>query len=152
MLSLPSQNFLAGGLAASAFWLVSLPGSQFTSLPAASADSALGPSQSADNTKNRMMTDRLSTPRYSSVLAAVRAIYVEGGVLGFWRGFAPVALRAFPMNASALMVYESVMRMAGTDKVCASLLLKSRPRVDTPALVCTSRREDELDFYLSATG
>ncbi|CED82104.1 Mitochondrial carnitine-acylcarnitine carrier protein [Phaffia rhodozyma] len=94
-LSIPTQTFIAGGMGANAFWLGALP---------------------ADNVKNRMMTDSITKPRYTGVLSVVRAIYAEAGFKGFYRGFVPVVLRAFPTNASALFVFESVMRWSGAEK------------------------------------
>ncbi|KAL7410244.1 mitochondrial carrier domain-containing protein [Mrakia frigida] len=94
-LSLPTQTFLAGGLGANFFWLGALP---------------------ADNVKNRIMTDSLTSPRYTGLPSVVRAIWKEAGWKGFYRGFVPVVLRAFPTNASALFVYEGVMRYSGAEK------------------------------------
>ena len=37
-------------------------------------------------------------------------IWKGGGVRGFWRGFVPCFLRAFPANAMALVAFEGVMR------------------------------------------
>lgn len=41
---------------------------------------------------------------------AARSIWVRDGVKGYWRGFVPCFLRAFPANAMALMTFEGVMR------------------------------------------
>lgn len=43
---------------------------------------------------------------------AARGVYAEGGAgwRGFWRGFVPCFLRAFPANACALVAFEGVMR------------------------------------------
>lgn len=41
---------------------------------------------------------------------AAVAIWRRDGVRGFWRGFVPCFLRAFPANAVALMSFEGVMR------------------------------------------
>ncbi|KAL9080437.1 MAG: hypothetical protein Q9159_007608 [Coniocarpon cinnabarinum] len=82
-LSDPAINFWAGGLSAQIFWLTSYP---------------------SDVVKQRIMTDgfgsRQQFPRWSS---AANAIYREGGAMGFWKGFIPCALRAFPTNATALV-------------------------------------------------
>lgn len=94
-LSEPSINFWAGGLSAQVFWLTSYP---------------------SDVVKQRIMTDPLGGslgdgerkfPRWRD---AVRAVYRENGWRGYWRGFAPCFLRAFPANAAALVAFESVMR------------------------------------------
>jgi len=36
--------------------------------------------------------------------------YAERGARGYWRGFLPCFLRAFPANAMALLVFEGIMR------------------------------------------
>ncbi|UOH83864.1 hypothetical protein LQV05_006602 [Cryptococcus neoformans] len=95
-------NFLAGGMASNAYWLTALP---------------------LDNVKNRIMTDDIKTPRYKGVFDAYRQVWnetydgskgLQWNVLArtknFYRGFVPVALRAFPTNAAALAVWEGVMR------------------------------------------
>lgn len=68
-----------------------------------------------DNIKNRIMVDSPTKPKYASVLDAYRQTWREaasplGKVKTFYRGFVPVALRAFPTNAAALAVWEGVMR------------------------------------------
>ena len=94
-LSTPSINFWAGGLSAQVYWLTSYP---------------------ADVVKQRIMTDPLGGklndgirqfPRWKD---AARAIWVRDGARGFWRGFVPCFLRAFPANAMALVAFEGVMR------------------------------------------
>jgi solute carrier family 25 carnitine/acylcarnitine transporter 20/29 len=103
-LSLPTQTFLAGGLGANFFWLGALPGESpvppRSSLQSSSFRRSIFPNlsrlQTADNVKNRLQTDSLTQPRYSSPLAVVRVIWKEAGWKGFYRGFVPVVLRAFP--------------------------------------------------------
>jgi solute carrier family 25 carnitine/acylcarnitine transporter 20/29 len=94
-MSAPAINFWAGGLSAQIFWLTSYP---------------------SDLVKQRIMTDPLGGglgdgerrfPRWKN--AAV-AVYRESGWKGYWRGFLPCFLRAFPANAMALVVFEGVMR------------------------------------------
>lgn len=102
-LSTPSINFWAGGLSAQVFWLTSYP---------------------SDVVKQRIMTDGLG-PGANKILSnsagdaprmfprwrdAARHIWRRDGVRGFWRGFVPCFLRAFPANAVALMSFEGVMR------------------------------------------
>ncbi|KAI1179271.1 carrier protein YMC2 [Nemania sp. FL0916] len=94
-LSAPAVNFWAGGLSAQIFWLTSYP---------------------SDVVKQRIMTDPMGgrlndgVPRFRNWREAARAVYMEGGVKGFWRGFVPCFLRAFPANAMALVAFEGVMR------------------------------------------
>ena len=94
-LSTPSINFWAGGLSAQIFWLTSYP---------------------SDVVKQRIMTDPLGGglndgvrqfPRWKD---AAKEIWRRDGPRGFWRGFVPCFLRAFPANAVALVAFEGVMR------------------------------------------
>lgn len=41
---------------------------------------------------------------------AAGCVWREGGWRGFWRGFGPCFLRAFPANAVALVAFEGIMR------------------------------------------
>jgi len=94
-LSTPAVNFWAGGLSAQIFWLTSYP---------------------SDVVKQRIMTDPLGgdlkdgTPRFRHWKDAATAVYREAGWRGYWRGFVPCFLRAFPANAMALLAFEGVMR------------------------------------------
>ncbi|KAL8675796.1 MAG: hypothetical protein Q9224_007377, partial [Gallowayella concinna] len=89
-LSTPAINFWAGGLSAQIFWLTSYP---------------------SDVVKQRIMTDPLGPDRkYPRWKHAATAVYREGGWRGYWRGFLPCFLRAFPANAMALVAFEGVMR------------------------------------------
>jgi len=62
-----------------------------------------------------MMAASLTTSRQSAFGTAKRILLVDGPV-GFFRGLTPVLLRAFPVNASALFVYEGLMRGLGAEK------------------------------------
>lgn len=94
-LSTPSINFWAGGLSAQIFWLTSYP---------------------SDVVKQRIMTDPLGgglndgTRRFRHWKDAAVTVYRESGWRGYWRGFLPCFLRAFPANAMALVAFEGVMR------------------------------------------
>ncbi|KAI4862033.1 mitochondrial carrier [Hypoxylon rubiginosum] len=95
-LSAPAINFWAGGLSAQVFWLTSYP---------------------SDVVKQRIMTDPMGgklndgTPRFKNWWQAAQTVYREGGAKGYWRGFVPCFLRAFPANAMALVAFEGVMRV-----------------------------------------
>lgn len=95
-LSAPVVNFWAGGLSAQIFWLTSYP---------------------SDVVKQRIMTDPLGGPlndgerRFPRWRDAARTVYREAGWRGYWRGFLPCFLRAFPANAMALVAFEGVMRV-----------------------------------------
>lgn len=94
-LSTPAINFWAGGLSAQVFWLTSYP---------------------SDVVKQRIMTDPLGGSlndgerRFAGWKDAAREIWRKDGARGFWRGFLPCFLRAFPANAMALLAFEGVMR------------------------------------------
>ncbi|KAI0438844.1 carrier protein YMC2 [Xylaria telfairii] len=94
-MSAPTINFWAGGLSAQIFWLTSYP---------------------SDVVKQRIMTDPMGgklndgTPKFRNWRQAAQAVYRESGVRGYWRGFLPCFLRAFPANAMALVAFEGVMR------------------------------------------
>ncbi|KAI1788777.1 mitochondrial carrier [Ganoderma leucocontextum] len=92
--STPTANFLSGGLASFVYWIMAIP---------------------ADNVKNRMMATPHDQPK-PSFTWTVRQILAEGGYRGFYRGLGPTLLRAFPVNASALWVYEGLMRLLGAEK------------------------------------
>src|SRR5205814_120358 len=94
-LTTPVINFWAGGLSAQVFWLTSYP---------------------SDVVKQRIMTDPLAgglgdgVRRFPNWKSAALTVYRENGVRGYWRGFLPCFLRAFPANAVALVAFEGVMR------------------------------------------
>jgi solute carrier family 25 carnitine/acylcarnitine transporter 20/29 len=94
-LSTPSINFWAGGLSAQVFWLTSYP---------------------SDVVKQRIMTDPLGgrlndgQRKFRNWREAAWAVGREAGLKGYWRGFVPCFLRAFPANAMALVAFEAAMR------------------------------------------
>lgn len=94
-LSTPAINFWAGGLSAQIFWMTSYP---------------------SDVVKQRIMTDPLAgglndgIRRFPTWKSAAVTVYRENGWRGYWRGFVPCFLRAFPANAMALVAFEAVMR------------------------------------------
>ena len=94
-LSAPSINFWAGGLSAQIFWLTSYP---------------------SDVVKQRIMTDPLGgrlndgERKFRNWRQAAWTVGRESGFRGYWRGFVPCFLRAFPANAMALVAFEGVMR------------------------------------------
>ncbi|PPQ92717.1 hypothetical protein CVT25_014023 [Psilocybe cyanescens] len=107
-----TANFLSGGLGSFVFWAMAIP---------------------FDNIKNRMMaypypqpypqskTASLAVLKRPSFFRVARNILVHEGAAGFIRGLGPCYLRAFPVNASALFVYEGTMRILGAEQVFISL-------------------------------
>lgn len=53
----------------------------------------------------------------SSPISVAKGIYKTVGIRGFYAGLTPTVLRAFPVNASALFVYEGILRLLGAEKV-----------------------------------
>lgn len=51
-------------------------------------------------------------------ISIARNIYRADGLRGFFAGLAPCLLRSFPVNASALFVYEGILRLLDAEKVC----------------------------------
>lgn len=94
-LSVPLINFMAAGVAAQLYWLTGYP---------------------TDVIKQRIMTEPLGGVTNDGVRRlvrwkdAARSIYTESGWRGFWRGFLPCFLRAFPANAMSIVTFEAVMR------------------------------------------
>jgi solute carrier family 25 carnitine/acylcarnitine transporter 20/29 len=94
-MSAPAINFWAGGISAQIFWLTSYP---------------------SDVVKQRLMTDPMGGAlndgqrRFRGWKDACKAVWRERGWRGYWRGFVPCFLRAFPANAMALVAFEGVMR------------------------------------------
>lgn len=68
-----------------------------------------------DVVKSAMMTDSIdpAARRYSSVPATARALWAEGGLSRFYRGFSPCIMRAAPANAVMLFTVDRVTRMLG---------------------------------------
>lgn len=62
------------------------------------------------------MVHPLDQPR-RSILNIVRSVYGTFGWRGFYRGFVPCIIRAFPVNSSAYFVYEALMRALGAEPV-----------------------------------
>jgi len=99
------SNFLSGGLGSFVFWAFGMP---------------------ADNIKNRMMSQPLTASNghqsifvrrsRTSFVSVARGIYIHDGMKGFFRGLGPTFLRAFPVNASAIFVYEGILRIMGAEK------------------------------------
>ncbi|EPQ67322.1 Bgt-4901 [Blumeria graminis f. sp. tritici] len=98
-LSTSMINFWAGGLSAQIFWCISYP---------------------SDVIKQRIMTDALGAglgdgnPRWKGWgdgwWSAARGVWKEAGWRGYWRGFLPCFMRAFPANAVAMATFEGVLR------------------------------------------
>jgi len=56
--------------------------------------------------------------RGMSPISVAQNIYRVDGFRGYFAGLGPCLLRAFPVNASALFVYEGILRLLNAEKVC----------------------------------
>lgn len=79
----------------------------------------------------------MATPHTSAKLTfleTIRRIHTAEGYKGYFRGLGPSLLRAFPVNASALWVYEGLMRLLDTEKVSRRgiVLIPEHSDDDTP--------------------
>lgn len=57
------------------------------------------------------------TAKNVSYRNTTRQIYMTEGIRGFYAGIGPTLLRAFPVNAAALFVYEGILRVMNAEKV-----------------------------------
>ncbi|KAJ7596955.1 mitochondrial carrier [Mycena floridula] len=100
-LSVGTTTFLSGGLASLTFWTMAIP---------------------ADNIKNRIMAHPFPslygpvTDRPTFISMARRIYSREGGLKGFYRGLGLALVRAFPVNAAALFVYEGLLTRLDAEK------------------------------------
>jgi solute carrier family 25 carnitine/acylcarnitine transporter 20/29 len=85
-----TRNVLvAGGLAGVGYWLPALP---------------------FDIVKSRLMAEGSA---HAGPLDCARALLREAGVRGFYKGWQPAMLRAFPANAAAFFSFDATMRALG---------------------------------------
>ncbi|KAF9949941.1 hypothetical protein BGZ70_001573 [Mortierella alpina] len=87
-------NFWVGGLSANTFWVFAFP---------------------CDVVKNKIMTQPdVKNPPFPTIVSCFKHVYRTDGLRGFYRGFVPCLLRAFPTNACALTSFELTMRWLRT--------------------------------------
>jgi len=82
----------AGGIAGMGYWVLTFP---------------------LDVVKSTMQTDatKISERRYRNWIHAAQSIFHSQGFRGFFRGFTPCVLRAFPANAACFWAYEQTRRI-----------------------------------------
>jgi len=85
---------IAGGLAGYAYWAPWYP---------------------IDAVKSKLQADSFANPRYKNSFDCIRQTFAKEGVSGFYRGFLPCMLRAFPVNACTFLAFEFTMRTIGRD-------------------------------------
>jgi solute carrier family 25 carnitine/acylcarnitine transporter 20/29 len=83
---------IAGGLSGYAYWAPWYP---------------------IDAVKSKLQADSLANPRYKNFLDCIRQTFANEGLSGFYRGFVPCMLRAFPVNACVFCAFELTMRALG---------------------------------------
>lgn len=74
-----------------------------------------GPWYPIDIIKSKLQADSLANPRYKNSFDCARQILQAEGIGGFYRGFIPCILRAFPANAATFLAFEMTMRTIGRD-------------------------------------
>ncbi|CAO3638125.1 unnamed protein product [Cunninghamella echinulata] len=95
-LSEGAVTFISGGLSATIFWAGAFP---------------------SDLIKNTYMSQPDVIPRqYPTATSVMKHVYNTSGLRGFYRGFLPSFLRAFPTNAAAVFMFETTMRVLGADE------------------------------------
>jgi len=68
-----------------------------------------------DLIKSSIQSDHIDPSKriYSGTLDATKRIYTQYGIKGFFRGFTPCLLRAFPANGAAFLMYEFARDLLG---------------------------------------
>jgi len=90
----PIAALCAGGLGGLAYWTFSFP---------------------LDVNKSRMQVEPsdVKLRKYANSLDAMRSLWKEKGFPGFWRGFTPCLIRAFPANAICFFSFEFSRKLLG---------------------------------------
>ncbi|XP_043272250.1 solute carrier family 25 member 45, partial [Venturia canescens] len=63
-----------------------------------------------DTIKSRMQADDLRNPLYKGMVDCTIKLYKLGGTRIFFKGFVMIAIRSFPVNASAFLAYDMTMK------------------------------------------
>lgn len=63
-----------------------------------------------DVVKSVIQTDNLLRPKYDKTVHAIMALYKNGGVRSFFKGFVPTMLRAGPANGATFCTFELARR------------------------------------------
>ena len=69
-----------------------------------------GPWYPLDAVKSKIQADSFANPRYHGIVDCIKKTMATEGVAGFYKGFWPCILRAFPVNATTFLAYELTMR------------------------------------------
>lgn len=75
-----------------------------------------GPWYPIDAVKSKLQADSFVRPRYRGVLDCVKQTFASEGVGGFYKGFLPCILRAFPANGATFLAFELTMRALNKGK------------------------------------
>mmetsp|Transcript_26283 Transcript_26283/g.25900 ORF Transcript_26283/g.25900 Transcript_26283/m.25900 type:complete len:128 (+) Transcript_26283:513-896(+) len=66
-----------------------------------------------DVLKSKIQSDSYANPKYKNLRECVKLTYKEFGMAGYFKGFVPCILRAFPVNAAVLTGFEVTMSLFG---------------------------------------
>ena len=61
--------------------------------------------------RTRFQNQTTSPPKYRNILHAVKLIFREEGLAGFYRGLIPTVMRVVPASAVTLMTYEKILQL-----------------------------------------
>lgn len=70
-----------------------------------------GPWYPIDAIKSKLQADSFSNPRFNGFIDCAKKTLASEGLAGFYKGFWPCMLRAFPVNATTFLAYELTMRV-----------------------------------------
>ena len=68
-----------------------------------------------DIVKSKLQADSYANSRYTSSIAFVKQTLKNEGILGFYKGFIPSIIRAFPANGAIFSVYQIFMNIIGRE-------------------------------------
>ncbi|OMJ67385.1 hypothetical protein SteCoe_35463 [Stentor coeruleus] len=64
-----------------------------------------------DAIKSKLQADSFTNPRFNGFIDCAKKTLASEGLAGFYKGFWPCMLRAFPVNATTFLAYELTMRV-----------------------------------------
>jgi Mitochondrial carrier protein len=117
-----NNEHFTGGLGSFTFWFFGIPADNVKKYVIRKP--SYSPHIPNAHLSSRIMGRSLDVPPISALRVA-EDIYRNLGWRGFYRGLTPCFLRAFPANASALFVYEGLMKGLKAEKARWYLLRRS---------------------------
>lgn len=61
--------------------------------------------------RTRFQNQTTDPPKYRNILHAIKLIFAEEGLVGFYRGLMPTVMRVVPASAVTLMTYEKILQL-----------------------------------------